>query len=380
MGTTPPRTLIADDQPDVLEALRLLLKGEGYETEAVTSPGDVLEAIKARNFDLLLMDLNYARDTTSGQEGLDLLSRVQAMDSTLPVVVMTAWGSLEVAVEAMHRGVRDFVLKPWENNRLLDTLRTQIENGYVAREKLRRSAEQHQELEDALEIQRRLLPKQLPQIGGFQISAAWRPARAVSGDYFDALKFDESRLALCIADVSGKGMPAALLMSNLQAVVKAFASEAVSPSELCTRVNRVVSSNTPDDRFITFLYCLLDSKRRRLTYSNAGHNPGIIARGNGEILRLDRGGTVLGPFVRCKFEQGEIAVESGDRVLLFTDGVTEARNEYGEEFGEDRLIGLLTEHRGLDADDLQRALMQAVFEFSGGDFHDDATLIVCSVD
>lgn len=380
MGTTPPRTLIADDQPDVLEALRLLLKGEGYETEAVTSPGDVLEAIRARNFDLLLMDLNYARDTTSGQEGLDLLSRVQAMDSTLPVVVMTAWGSLEVAVEAMHRGVRDFVLKPWENTRLLDTLRTQIENGYVAREKLRRSAEQNQELEDALEIQRRLLPTELPQIEGFQVSAAWRPARAVSGDYFDALRFDESRLALCIADVSGKGMPAALLMSNLQAVVKAFASETVSPSELCTRVNRVVSSNTPDDKFITFFYCLLDAKRKRLTYSNAGHNPGVVVRAGGEVLRLDRGGTVLGPFARCRFEQGEIAVESGDRVLLFTDGVTEAGNEAGEEFGEDRLIAMLSENRGLGADHLQRSLMEAVTEFSGGDFKDDATLIVCAVD
>lgn len=380
MGTTPPRTLIADDQPDVLEALRLLLKGEGYETEAVTSPGDVLEAIRARNFDLLLMDLNYARDTTSGQEGLDLLSRVQAMDSTLPVVVMTAWGSLEVAVEAMHRGVRDFVLKPWENTRLLDTLRTQIENGYIAREKLRRSAEQNQELEDALEIQRRLLPTELPQIEGFQVSAAWRPARAVSGDYFDALRFDESRLALCIADVSGKGMPAALLMSNLQAVVKAFASETVSPSELCTRVNRVVSSNTPDDKFITFFYCLLDAKRKRLTYSNAGHNPGVVVRAGGEVLRLDRGGTVLGPFARCRFEQGEIAVESGDRVLLFTDGVTEAGNEAGEEFGEDRLIAMLSENRGIGADHLQRSLMEAVTEFSGGDFKDDATLIVCAVD
>jgi sigma-B regulation protein RsbU (phosphoserine phosphatase) len=98
------------------------------------------------------------------------------------------------------------------------------------------------------------------------------------------------------------------------------------------------------------------------------------------MLRLDRGGTVLGPFARCTFEQGEIAVESGDRVLLFTDGVTEARNENGEEFGEERLIALLTENRGLGADDLQRALTQAVFDFSGGDFQDDATLIVCSVD
>jgi sigma-B regulation protein RsbU (phosphoserine phosphatase) len=302
------------------------------------------------------------------------------MDSTLPVVVMTAWGSLEVAVEAMHRGVRDFVLKPWENKRLLDTLRAQIESGYATREKLRLSAEQQQELEDALEIQRRLLPTELSQIDGFRVSAAWRPARAVSGDYFDALRFDESRLALCIADVSGKGMPAALLMSNIQAVVKAVASENVSPAELCTRVNRVVSANTADDKFITFFYCLLDARRRRLTYSNAGHNPGMVVRRDGEMLRLDRGGTVLGPFARCVFEQGEIAVESGDRVLLFTDGVTEARNESGEEFGEERLIALLTENRSLGADDLQRALMQAVFDFSGGDFQDDATLIVCSVD
>ena len=135
------RILIADDQRDVLEALRLLLKGEGYQTEAVTSPAQVLHALEARDFDLLLMDLNYARDTTSGQEGLDLLSRVQAMDNTLPVVVMTAWGSVEVAVEAMRRGARDFVQKPWENTRLLTILRTQIELGQALRKGQRLEAE-----------------------------------------------------------------------------------------------------------------------------------------------------------------------------------------------------------------------------------------------
>ena len=135
VNSTAPRTLIADDQPDVLEALRLLLKGEGYQTEGVSTPNDVIEALKSHDFDLLLMDLNYARDTTSGQEGLDLLSRVQAVDSTLPIVVMTAWGSVELAVEAMQRGVRDFVLKPWENNRLLSILRTQIEMGHALRKR-----------------------------------------------------------------------------------------------------------------------------------------------------------------------------------------------------------------------------------------------------
>ena len=136
-----PRVLVADDQADVLESLRLLLKGEGYRTEAVASPAAVLAAVEARDFDVAVIDLNYARDTTSGQEGLDLLARLQAVDSTLPVVVMTAWGSVEVAVEAMRRGARDFVEKPWENARMLAILRTQIELGQALRKGQRLEAE-----------------------------------------------------------------------------------------------------------------------------------------------------------------------------------------------------------------------------------------------
>ena len=128
-----PRILVADDQPDVLESLRLLLKGEGLQIETVASPAGILTALEEREFDVLLMDLNYARDTTSGREGLDLLSRIQSIDSTLPVIVMTAWGSVEVAVEAMRRGAHDFVQKPWENARLLTILRTQIELGRALR-------------------------------------------------------------------------------------------------------------------------------------------------------------------------------------------------------------------------------------------------------
>jgi DNA-binding NtrC family response regulator len=128
-----PRILVADDQPDVLEALRLMLKGEGFQIETVGSPSGVLAALERQDFDALLMDLNYARDTTSGREGLDLVSKVQALDSTLPIVVMTAWGSVEGAVEAMRRGARDYIEKPWDNTRLLATLRTQIELGQALR-------------------------------------------------------------------------------------------------------------------------------------------------------------------------------------------------------------------------------------------------------
>jgi DNA-binding NtrC family response regulator len=136
-----PRVLIADDQADVLEALRLLLKGEGYRIESAGSPAAILDAIDADEFDAVLMDLNYARDTTSGQEGLDLISQLRHHDATLPIVVMTAWGSVEVAVEAMRRGARDFVQKPWENARLLTILRTQVELARALRRQQRLEAE-----------------------------------------------------------------------------------------------------------------------------------------------------------------------------------------------------------------------------------------------
>ncbi len=135
------RILIADDDRDVLEALRLLLKGEGYEAATVTRPGDVLKALAKESYDVALVDLNYTRDTTSGQEGLDLLAQIQAADATLPVVVMTAWGSVELAVEAVRRGAKDFVQKPWDNRRLLSILRTQIELAQALRRGARLEAE-----------------------------------------------------------------------------------------------------------------------------------------------------------------------------------------------------------------------------------------------
>ncbi len=139
--SNPPRILVADDRADVLESLRLLLKGEGYEIEMAQSPSKVIDALKTRDFDVALLDLNYARDTTSGREGLDLLARLQAMDSTLPVVVMTAWGTVELAVEAMRSGARDFIEKPWDNQRLLSILRTQVELCRALREGQRLEAE-----------------------------------------------------------------------------------------------------------------------------------------------------------------------------------------------------------------------------------------------
>jgi sigma-B regulation protein RsbU (phosphoserine phosphatase) len=382
--------LIADDQPDVLTALRLLLRNNGYQTEAVTSPAEVLEAIKRSNFDLVLMDLNYARDTTSGQEGLDLITSIRALDSALPIVVLTAWGSVELAVEAMHRGGRDFVQKPWDNSSLLRSLNTQIELGRKKRQRRLLEAESrtesdklHQELEESHEIQAALMPKSLPELDGFDIAAVWKPARTVGGDYYDVLKFSKQHTALCIADVAGKGMPAALLMSNVQAVLKSYASDVVAPGELCVRVNRVVCDNIVSHRFITCFYALLDTENKKLAYTNAGHCPPMLIR-DGVCLRMKEGGPVLGIFPDRPYAEGEIDLRSGDCLVMFTDGVTEARNTSGMEFGEDRLEELLTSLLSSDpqlrAAELRDRIMETVSEFSDGEVYDDATLMIVRVD
>jgi DNA-binding NtrC family response regulator len=149
LATDPGRILVADDQPDVLNALRLLLKSEGFRIEMVNSPAAILDALETRDFDAVLMDLNYTRDTTSGQEGLDLLTQIHAHDATLPVVVMTAWGSVDLAVEAMRRGARDFVQKPWENARVLAILRTQVELARSLRRQQRLEAENRSLMPDS---------------------------------------------------------------------------------------------------------------------------------------------------------------------------------------------------------------------------------------
>jgi phosphoserine phosphatase RsbU/P len=389
-----PRILIADDQPDVLEALRLLLKGHGYSTESVTSPSALIESLAKKEFDLILMDLNYARDTTSGREGLDLLTQLQANEGTPPIVVMTGWASVGLAVEAMQRGVGDFVEKPWANVRLLEILKKQIEAGEKKRLEKKRALEKshaldetalklqrsEREVEEARAIQQGFLPQEIPQIPGYQISGAWQPARIVGGDYYDVLPFDDDSAGLCIADVAGKGMPAAMLMSNFQASVRGFASPSLAPHALCEKLNALVCRNIAADRFITFFYAHLHGPSRRFSYANAGHNAPIVLHRDGSHERLDAGGGVLGIFKQQFFESGSIELASGDRIVLFTDGVTEAHDGESTEFGDSRLIEVLQDCRGADSQATQEKIFSTVAQFCGGNWEDDATLIVLSVE
>jgi phosphoserine phosphatase RsbU/P len=373
--STPARVLVADDQPDVLQALRWLLSGEGYQPQFVNSTDGVMEKLRAESFDLLLMDLNYTRDTTSGREGLELIPRVLAHDAAMPIVVMTGWGSIDTAVEAMRRGAKSFVQKPWEDVTLLEILEREITEARAAR---RRDQKQQRELEEAGLIQRGLLPTTIPQVGGVQLAVAWQPAYGVGGDCFDLLGFGQV-LGISIADIAGKGLPAALLMSNLQAAVRAFAQETVAPSSICNSVNRLLCRNMAPGRFATFCFARIDVAGRRITFSNAGHNPPLLVRADGGVEPLSGGGMVLGVFPENTYEQAELPLKPGDRLVFYTDGITEARDTAGEEYGDERLAAAAVKHRGLDADRMKDALIEDVTRFNNGTFEDDATLIVVGV-
>src|SRR5918992_885165 len=308
--TRRARVLVADDQPDVLEALRWLLTGEDYDAHFVSSTEAVMERLRSESFDLLLMDLNYSRDTTSGREGLELIPRVRAHDPALPIVVMTGWGSIDTAVEAMRRGAKSFVQKPWEDVTLLEILEREIAEARAAR---RRDQRQQREMEEARLIQRGLLPTSVPQVEGVELAVAWQPANGVGGDCFDTLAFGPA-LGVSIADIAGKGLPAALLMSNLQAAVRAFAQESVPPSSICASVNRLLCRNMASGRFATFCYARIEPAARRVVYSNAGHNPPLLIRPDATTAVLSAGGMVLGIFPDNQYEEAELALGSGDRL------------------------------------------------------------------
>ncbi len=238
---------------------------------------------------------------------------------------------------------------------------------------------ERQESEYARDIQQGLLPREIPQIAGFTIAGAWQPARTVGGDYYDVFHLGDTQLALVVADVSGKGVPAALLMSNLQATVKAYAAVEPCPKDLCGNVNRAVCKSITPGKFITFFYAVLDSAARRLSYTNAGHNPPVLVRQDGACLKLEANGAVLGIFPNGCYEQAAVELMPGDRLVMFTDGITEAAASNGEEFGEERLIERVRESPAVTAADLRNEIMQCVTQYCRGDFADDATVLTVAV-
>ena len=261
-----------------------------------------------------------------------------------------------------------------ENSRLSEAFASEV----TQRELL------HREIEIAREVQERLFPQSLPAVPALEYAGHCRPARGVGGDYYDFLALTNGRLGLVIGDVSGKGVPAALLMASLQASVRGQ-SQSLGPSGqpdiagLMANVNCLVYDASPQNRYATFFYAQFDPATRRLVYTNGGHNAPMLLRGN-EVLLLETGGPPVGLFRPARYEQAEIDLQPGDLLILYTDGVSEAENHAQEEWGEDALVAATRSCGALPPSEMIARIMQAADTFSNGaPQHDDMTLVIARV-
>ena len=252
-----------------------------------------------------------------------------------------------------------------------EQMRTRIEEEASERGKL------EHEMNIARDIQMELLPKTFPNLPGLDMFAFSVPAKHVGGDCYDVIDVGDGKLAITIGDVSGKGTPAAILMANVQAAVRALSESKVPAGELITRVNRLVHGYTEESAFITFFYSVLDTRTGDLVYVNAGHNPPCILRKNGHRDYLDRGGLIVGIMPGSEYEEGRTTLNPGDDLVLYTDGITEAENTEDEMFGEERLEQLLIEHRHSSAREIEERVYSNIREFAAGTSQtDDLTMVI----
>jgi sigma-B regulation protein RsbU (phosphoserine phosphatase) len=254
-----------------------------------------------------------------------------------------------------------------------------LENARLFKETLEKQR-MEEELAIAREIQQKLLPHECPALAHFDISAVNVPSRQVSGDYYDCIKLNSNKLCLVIADVSGKGTGASLLMANLQATLHALIEADSSLVDIATKINNITYRNTSYDKFITFFFGILDINEQRFTFVNAGHNPPILMHHDGSVKLLETGGLILGMMPNMPYQQETVSLTAGDCIVMFTDGVTEAMNDADEEFEERRLIGIIQSNTNETTEVMKDKILTAVREFSGDlPQSDDITLLILKV-
>ena len=237
-----------------------------------------------------------------------------------------------------------------------------------------------QELDLARDIQNNLLPKSPPNVPGYDVAGQSVSAENVGGDYFDFLVSEDGRLALCLGDVSGKGMPASLLMANVQATIRSQNLAAASAAECIERSNRLLFQSTDSDRFVTLFYSVIETESKQLFYCNAGHNPPILVSGD-DVRRLEAGGPVLGILPDFPYEEASVQLKTGDVLLVFSDGFSEAMNHSLEEFGEEKLVELTKQHREKSAVELIDKISQSVKQHCGdAPQSDDMTIVALRLD
>jgi len=371
-----PTVLIAEDQEHVREALAMLLRAHGYPVLLCASPHEALIVASQQPFDLALVDMNYRRDSTSGVEGLNLIETLRQMDNTLPIVALTAWGNVDLAVHAMKSGASDFVEKPWRNDSLLEKVQALVRHGREVRAKRRISEHENK---DAHELQTRIVPRRHLVMGGIELLGESVPAGIVGGDYFGVWQPNPETFHFCVADVSGKGTPGALIAAMLYASVSTLSASGGGAEKIVSEVEAILHDQLGEGHFVTLFYGVLNLTSHVLEYINAGHCPPIVRRGNGAIELLEPTRPVLGLLDQQSAGAERVQLCTGDGLALYTDGITEAADDNGEEFGPERLRSLLDIEGGHSLQEHHARILQSVRQHASGKLGDDATLVLISV-
>ena len=362
------KILVVDDEPDleplVKQRMRRGIRAGRYQFVFAQDGMEALEKLQQdEGIDMVLSDINMPK-----MDGLTLLAQIPKVDPNLRCVIISAYGDMKNIRTAMNRGAFDFVTKPVDFEDLEVTIERTLSHLAEWREALA-SRDQLVELQNELDIaskmQQSILPTRFPEGPGYQIHANMEPARTVGGDFFDILRLENQRVGLTIADVSDKGVPAALFMMSSRTLLKGSAIAGYDPGAVLHEVNDLLYDDNPALMFVTMLYAVYDPATGELTYANGGHNPPLIVHpdGSSEVLP-STGGIALGVASGIHYRENTVTCAPGDTFVCYTDGVTEAMNEHGDEFGLEGLRQVFLATPPGDAKTTNQAVFDAVSAFA----------------
>ena len=365
----PYKILVVDDEPDleplVLQRMRRSIRAGRYTFVFAHNGVEALEKLNEDDeIDMVLSDINMPQ-----MDGLTLLDQIPKVDPNIRSVIISAYGDMKNIRTAMNRGAFDFVTKPVDFEDLQVTIDRTLRHMAEWREALQfrdKLVSLQNELDVARGMQQSILPTQFPSSNGYAVHGKMQAAREVGGDFFDVLSLSDGRIGLAVADVSGKGVPAALFMMSSRTLLKGSAIGVGPPGDVLREVNELLLEDNREGMFVTVLYAIYDPATRELSYANGGHNSPLIvhADGSSELLPLT-GGIALGIVPDLEYKQDTVTLAPGDTVLFYTDGVTEAMNHAEEEFGLDTLREQLHASPPKDPETATEVVFEAVNAFAG---------------
>lgn len=383
MTPQPHKILVVDDEPDVqplfMQRMRRDIRAGRYELVFAQNGVEALEMLNQDSgIDMVITDINMPK-----MDGLTLLEQIPRVDPNIRSIIISAYGDMKNIREAMNRGAFDFVTKPLDFEDLQVTIERTLRHLLEWREALS-SRDQlvalQNELNIARQMQQSILPAQFPRGPDFQVYASMTPARNVGGDFYDIVHLEDNRIGVAIADVSDKGVPAALYMMSSRTLLKGAAIGCESPSQVLDEVNSLLQDDSDTGMFVTLFYGIYDPATNEFTYANGGHNPPLIvhADGSSTVLAMT-GGVALGVVPSIQYEQTTVALSPGDTILLYTDGITDATNEEGEFFGLERLQATFAGNPPRDSRAANDAVFEALQNFVGDAAQaDDITCLALS--